>query len=56
LKPAGRIPLGTFKRGRHVIHWRARGLKPGLYQFTPRALSRSGGIRDLGTPRIFRVR
>jgi WD40-like Beta Propeller Repeat len=56
LKPAGRIPLGTFKRGRHVIHWHAHGLKPGLYQFTPRALSRSGAIRDLGKPRIFRVR
>jgi hypothetical protein len=56
LRPAGRIPLGTFKKGRHVIHWHARGLKPGLYQFTPRALSKSGAIRDLGKPRIFRVR
>jgi hypothetical protein len=56
LRPAGRIPLGTFTKGRHVIHWRARGLKPGLYQFTPRALSKSGAIRDLGTPRIFRVK
>jgi hypothetical protein len=55
LKPAGRIPLGTFKRGRHVVHWHAH-LRPGLYQFTPRALSKSGRIRDLGTPRIFRVR
>jgi WD40-like Beta Propeller Repeat len=55
LKPAGRIPLGTFKRGRHVIHWHAH-LRPGLYQFTPRALTKSGRIRDLGTPRIFRVR
>ena len=56
LKPAGRIPLGTFTPGRHVIHWRAGSLKPGLYQFTPRALSTTGAIRDLGTPRIFRVR
>ncbi len=55
LKPAGRIPLGTFKRGRHVIHWHAH-LRPGRYQFTPRALSRTGRIRDLGRPRIFRVR
>ena len=55
LKPAGRIPLGTFRRGRHVIHWHAH-LRPGLYQFTPRALGRAGTIRDLGTPRIFRVR
>jgi len=56
LRPAGRIPLGTFMPGRHVIHWRAHSLKPGLYQFTPRALSATGAIRDLGTPRIFRVR
>jgi hypothetical protein len=55
LKPAGRIPLGRFSAGRHVIHWHAH-LRPGQYQFTPRALSRSGRIRDLGTPRIFRVR
>jgi hypothetical protein len=55
LKPAGRIPLGVFKRGRHVIHWRAH-LRPGRYQFTPRALGSHGQIRDLGKPRIFRVR
>jgi hypothetical protein len=55
LKPAGRIPLGTFTAGRHVIHWRAH-LRPGLYQFTPRALGKSGRIRDLGTPKRFRIR
>ncbi len=55
LKPAGRIPLGSFAAGRHVIHWHAH-LRPGLYQFTPRALGRSGRIRDLGIPRIFRIR
>jgi len=55
LKPAGRIPLGTFKRGRHTIHWRTH-LRPGLYQFTPRALTKSGRIRDLGKPKLFRVR
>ena len=48
-------PLGTFERGRHVIHWRAH-LRPGRYQFTPRAVTRSGRIRDLGRPRILRVR
>jgi hypothetical protein len=56
LKPAGRIPLGVFKAGRHTIHWHAHGLKPGRYQFTPRALTKDGKVRDLGTPRIFRVR
>ena len=56
LKPAGRIPLGHFRHGRHAVHWRPRGLRPGLYQFTPRALTQSGRVRDLGTPRTFRIR
>ena len=56
LKPAGRIPLGHFRHGRHTVHWRPRGLRPGLYQFTPRALTASGRVRDLGTPRTFRIR
>jgi hypothetical protein len=56
LKPAGRIPLGAFTRGRHTVHWRARGLRPGRYQFTARALTRTGEVRDLGSPRVFRVR
>jgi hypothetical protein len=60
LKPAGRIPLGRFRRGRHRIHWRpvvnGRRLRPGLYQFTVRALTRSGKVRDLGKPRLLRVR
>jgi WD40 repeat protein len=55
LRPAGRIPLGAFRRGRHTVHWRAH-LRPGRYQFTPRALTRSGRVRDLGTPRILKVR
>jgi WD40-like Beta Propeller Repeat len=56
LKRAGRIPLGRFRHGRHTIHWHARGLRPGRYQFTPRALTKSGRVRDLGRPRIFRIR
>ena len=56
LKPAGRIPLGRFRHGRHTIHWRPRGLRPGRYQFTPRALTTSGRVRDLGRPRTFRIR
>jgi hypothetical protein len=55
LEPAGKIPLGSFTRGRHIVHWRARGLRPGRYQFTPRALTRNGEVRALGTPRIFHV-
>jgi hypothetical protein len=60
LKPVGRIPLGQFQRGRHKIHWQAvvngHRLRPGLYQFTVRALTKSGKIRDLGTPRQLRIR
>jgi WD40-like Beta Propeller Repeat len=60
LKTVGRIPLGKFRRGRHKIHFRPRvdghRLKPGRYQFTVRALTRKGKVRDLGRPRILRVR
>jgi hypothetical protein len=55
LKPAGRIPLGRSRHGRHTVHWRPRGLRPGLYQFTQRALTASGRVRDLGRPRTFRI-
>ena len=54
LRRVGRIPLGKFRQGRHKIHWRplvnGHRLRPGLYQFTVRALSKSGQIRDLGKP------
>ena len=60
LETVGRIPLGQFRRGRHTIHWRpvvnGHRLRPGLYQFTVRALSRTGKVRDLGTPRRLRIR
>ena len=60
LKTVGRIPLGKFRHGRHKIHFRPRvhghRLKPGRYKFTVRALTRRGKVRDLGKPRILRVR
>ena len=60
LKTVGRIPLGKFRRGSHKIHFRPRvhghRLRPGRYQFTVRALTRRGKVRDLGEPRILRVR
>jgi hypothetical protein len=56
LEPAGRIPLGRFARGRHTIHWSTRHLRPGLYQFTTRALTTDGGVRDIGRPRLLRIR
>ncbi|MGZ4226926.1 MAG: hypothetical protein ACXVFQ_16335 [Solirubrobacteraceae bacterium] len=60
LKPVGRIPLGQFHRGRHKIHWQpvvnGHRLHPGRYQFTVRALTKSGKVRDLGVPRQLRIR
>jgi WD40-like Beta Propeller Repeat len=60
LRTVGRIPLGKFRRGRHKIHFRPRvhghRLRPGRYQFAVRALTRRGKVRDLGKPRILRVR
>jgi hypothetical protein len=60
LEPVGRIPLGQFQRGRHKINWQpvvsGHRLGPGLYQFTVRALTKAGKIRDLGKPRLLRVR
>jgi hypothetical protein len=56
LEPAGRIPLGTFGRGRHTVHWRTHGLRPGVYQFTARALTANGRVRDIGRPRLLRIR
>jgi hypothetical protein len=60
LKTIGRIPLGHFRRGRHTIHWRpaigGHRLRPGLYQFTLRALTPTGKIRDLSPPRQLRIR
>jgi hypothetical protein len=60
LESVGRIPLGHFRRGRHTIQWRpvvdGRPLRPGLYQFTLRALTATGKIRDLSPPRELRIR
>lgn len=57
---AQRVPLGSFKRGRGHAHWNLKvgghPLRPGTYQVTLRALTRSGRIRDLGKPRLLRVR
>src|SRR5205823_3917706 len=46
LKPVGRVPLGTFKKGRGHARWDGRvngkRLKPGRYQVTVRAVSPKG--------------
>ena len=60
LAPVGRVPLGTFKRGRGHVKWDHRvggkRLKPGRYQVTVRAVSPKGAVLDFGTPRTFTVR
>jgi hypothetical protein len=60
LKTIGRVPFGQFGRGRHHVHWNVRvngrRLPPGTYLITPRALTRHGIVRELGTPGILRVR
>jgi WD40 repeat protein len=60
LGPARRVPLGQFKKGRHAIHWNlevnGRKLAPGRYLVTPRAVTPKVVVRELGRPRVIRVR
>jgi hypothetical protein len=60
LKPVGRVPLGAFHRGRGHVKWNlqvnGKRLRPGIYQVTVRALTKSGKVRDMGTPQIIHIR
>jgi WD40 repeat protein len=60
LGPARRVPLGTFKKGRHGIRWdlqvNGRKLAPGRYLVTVRAVTPKVVVRELGRPRVIRVR
>jgi hypothetical protein len=60
LGPARRVPLGQFKKGRHAIRWDlrvdGRKLPPGRYLVTPRAVTAKVVVRELGRPRVIRVR
>jgi WD40-like Beta Propeller Repeat len=60
LKLVGRVPFGHFKKGHSKVHWnlRVKGkrLPKGTYQITPRALTKSQKVRDLGTPKILHVK
>jgi hypothetical protein len=60
LGPARRVPLGTFKKGRHGIRWdfrvAGRKLRPGRYLVTPRAVTPKVVVRELGRPRVIRIR
>jgi hypothetical protein len=59
LKTVGRVPLGTFSRGKHTLHWNlrlaGRRLRPGTYLVTPRSVSARRIVTGLGTPRVLRV-
>jgi hypothetical protein len=60
LGPARRVPLGTFKKGRHGIRWdlkvNGRRLAPGRYLVTVRAVTPKVVVRELGRPHVIRVR
>ena len=60
LGAARRVPLGTFKKGHHGIRWdlrvNGRKLAPGRYLVTVRAVTPKVVVRELGRPRVIRVR
>ncbi len=59
LRFVGRVPLGSFRKGASKVQWNlrvaGRPLAPGRYQVTPRSLTASGGIRDLGKPVLITI-
>lgn len=59
LKPVGRVPLGSFRPGRHRVRWTfavgGRKLGPGCYLVSVRALTRRRHVRDLSTPYTVRI-
>ena len=60
LGPAHRVPLGTFKKGRHSVRWdlkvNGRKLRAGRYLVTVRAVTPKVVVRELGRPHVIRVR
>jgi hypothetical protein len=60
LGPASRVPLGTLKKGRHAIRWNlrvnGRRLAAGPYLVTVRAVTPKVVVRELGRPRVVRIR
>ncbi len=60
LETVGRVPFGRFRRGRHRLHWNlrvnGRRLRRGRYLVTPRLVTRHGIVKELGRPRLVRVR
>jgi hypothetical protein len=59
LRSVGRVPLGQFGRGRHKVRWslqvNGRKLPRGTYLVTPRLVTRSGVIHELGKSRILHI-
>jgi hypothetical protein len=60
LKRVGRVPLGSFRKGRHRKRWKftvgGHRLRRGCYLVTFRALTRKRKVRDLSRPYTVRVR
>jgi WD40-like Beta Propeller Repeat len=61
LRLVGRVPLGTFKKGRrHRVRWDqtidGRPLRPGRYLVTVRSVTRKTEVRDLARPVRVRIR
>jgi hypothetical protein len=59
LKKVGRVPLGTFSRGKHTLHWNLRvaghRLRPGTYLVTPRSVSAGRIVTGFGTSRVLKI-
>ena len=59
LQTVGRVPLGTFSRGKHSVRWNRRvaghRLRSGTYLVTPRSVGARRIVTSLGTPRVLTV-
>jgi WD40-like Beta Propeller Repeat len=60
LRTVGRVPFGNFRHGGHRVRWHLRvggkRLRRGTYLVTPRALTGRGAVRELGKPRVVKIR
>jgi hypothetical protein len=60
LGPLRRVPLGRFRKGPNTVHWNLKvgghRLAPGRYLVTPRAVTPKVVVRELGKPRVIRIR
>jgi len=60
LRTVGRVPLGNCGRGRLRTKWDLRvggkRLRPGRYLVTVRVVTRKRVVRELGRPKVIRIR